>query len=287
MYSWFDYVSVFWAVFWTIKNRNNNFHDVKFIKYLPFKTMYTKSGLHTGGNWWSTAPNTTKKISCKARNSHSEYHSWGYTIHIKECHNEPNRLKSGPVAEASGVGEKLYNHSLSSFRSLKQWLKRNKHGHKYIHVISNNYSYHVSSQMYDGNVLGLDRYILSSFSMSISVYFRTAISLAISDQNYERPAIRDPYHKALINSWLKSCKNCHCCNHISNDPSRVQIRTCYDSSALMVCAKLWSDLIMIFFMWDRHEFLQDFNYEPIHLVRWVSGPTITQSSMTRHCTQQL
>ena len=133
-------------------------------------------------------------------------------------------------------------------------------------VISNYYSYHVSSGMYDGIVVGLDRYILSSFSMSFSVYFRTAISLAISDQNYEKPAIRDPYHKGLINLWLKPCKNCHCCNQILMIPSGHKFAHATTAQLSWDAQNCGLNLLWFFFMLNRLDFLQDSNYELINLL---------------------
>ena len=49
-----------------------------------------------------------------------------------------------------------------------------------------------------------------------------------------------------------SCKKFFCFNHDSHNPVRSQICTCHDSWAVVACAKLWPDLIIIFHVRDSN-----------------------------------
>ena len=51
-------------------------------------------------------------------------------------------------------------------------------------------------------------------------------------------------------------KNSSCSSCDSNDSTRSQICTCHDSSAVMACAKLWTDLISIFYIRAMHTFIR-------------------------------
>ena len=54
-----------------------------------------------------------------------------------------------------------------------------------------------------------------------------------------------PFHKVYMSSQLKSCEKFLCCDSDSDDPNSSQICTCHDSWAVVTCAKLWTDLIII------------------------------------------
>ena len=45
---------------------------------------------------------------------------------------------------------------------------------------------------------------------------------------------------------VENCENLHSFSYDLNDPSRSQNCTCHDSSAVVTCAKLWPDQIIIF-----------------------------------------
>ena len=49
---------------------------------------------------------------------------------------------------------------------------------------------------------------------------------------------------SALSSWLKSCKNYHGCNHVSDDLIILQFCTCHNSWALVACTKFVLDLIM-------------------------------------------
>ena len=42
-----------------------------------------------------------------------------------------------------------------------------------------------------------------------------------------------------------------------------QFRRCHDNLALMACAKLRHDVIIIFFTLEQHAFVQDLAYDPL------------------------
>ena len=55
----------------------------------------------------------------------------------------------------------------------------------------------------------------------------------------------DLFHKQLMNAQLKSCENFPS-NCYSNDPIRSQFCTCHDSLAVMTCAKLQPNWVIVF-----------------------------------------
>ena len=64
-----------------------------------------------------------------------------------------------------------------------------------------------------------------------------------------------------MSSYLKSCENYSSFNEDSEDLVRSQLCTCRDSSAVVTCAKLWSDLLNIL-TFEQH-ILLDVDYELI------------------------
>ena len=59
-------------------------------------------------------------------------------------------------------------------------------------------------------------------------------------------SIAEPFHKGFMSSQLKSCKNSLHYNPDSDNPMSSQICTFHNSSAVVTCAKLWPDRIIIF-----------------------------------------
>ena len=45
---------------------------------------------------------------------------------------------------------------------------------------------------------------------------------------------------------MKSCENCICFNYNLKDQVRPHFSTCHDSTAVVTCAKLWPDLVIIY-----------------------------------------
>ena len=64
---------------------------------------------------------------------------------------------------------------------------------------------------------------------------------------YELPIdIWEPFRKWFPTALLKSCENSWGSNFNSNSPIMPRFCTCYDSWAVMPCAKLWHDWIFSF-----------------------------------------
>ena len=56
-------------------------------------------------------------------------------------------------------------------------------------------------------------------------------------------------HQGFVSSYLKSWHCSFCSNLVTNNSIWSQFCTCHDNQAVMTCAKLWPDLISIFYAW--------------------------------------
>ena len=81
-----------------------------------------------------------------------------------------------------------------------------------------------------------------------------------------------PSHIGSMRSSFKSRENSVSSYFDSNDPITSQFCTCHDSLAVMACAKMWHDCIIIIFL---HKYYIYFNFLWwVHrpFVKWVSHP---------------
>ena len=83
--------------------------------------------------------------------------------------------------------------------------------------------------------------------------------------------ISDSFHNGLMSTWLKPCENYFCLNFHFNYSIQSQICTCHGSSAVVACAKLWPDLIIIRHSWTRCIFTKFGLWVLNFLVKWVPG----------------
>ena len=79
---------------------------------------------------------------------------------------------------------------------------------------------------------------------SFDVFFDLRLNIRLSKQSWGW------WFETLLRPWWRHCNDedspCLDLYHDSNAPSRQQISICHDSWILVTCAKLWSDLNIIF-----------------------------------------
>ena len=73
----------------------------------------------------------------------------------------------------------------------------------------------------------------------------------------------DWFYKQFTGSWSRSCENTHCSFVKNNYQIRSQFCTCYYSSPVMTCAKLWSERV-IGIKINAKSIPTSYSYEPIH-----------------------
>ena len=86
-----------------------------------------------------------------------------------------------------------------------------------------------------------------------------------------------------LSSPSKYCENVFRFNFDLIDTIKLQFCTCHDSSAVMACAKLWTDQIIILWVRPKYFFSQDLAHKPF--VKWapdgghdIGNPSDTQIS---------
>ena len=86
-------------------------------------------------------------------------------------------------------------------------------------------------------------------------------------------------------SWSKSCENSFCSNYNYNNEIRTQICICHDSSAVMICVKLWPDCVIIFFKENRNIYKIWITSSIAHksLVRWLPNDVDLIKQNLLHC----
>ena len=82
-----------------------------------------------------------------------------------------------------------------------------------------------------------------------------------------------PSHKGFMRSSFKSWGNSVSSYFDSNDPIRSQFFTCHDSLAVMACAKMWHDCIIIIFYISAIYIFKILWWVHKPFVKWVSHPS--------------
>ena len=77
--------------------------------------------------------------------------------------------------------------------------------------------------------------------------------------------------QTFMNSYSKSCQNSFCSRFKMIDLISSPLCTCHDSSAVVTCAKLWPDLVIIFHVISTCNFTRFELWAHKLFVRWVSG----------------
>ena len=111
--------------------------------------------------------------------------------------------------------------------------------------------------------------------------WRLQIKIPISQMKSETllrlPISWDQFHKGFISSWFKYCENFFCSSYDYNYQIWSQICTCHGSWAVVTCAKLWPDLIIIFQVKSMCSFSRFGLSVHKPYVKWVTGLS-TQSN---------
>ena len=76
----------------------------------------------------------------------------------------------------------------------------------------------------------------------------------------------DAFYEQFMRSSLKSCENLFCYNFDFDKSIRSQICTCSDNWAVMICANLWPDLIIVFHVRATQIFKRFWLYELITIL---------------------
>ena len=91
--------------------------------------------------------------------------------------------------------------------------------------------------------------------------------------NFIWEAAWGPSHKGFMRLSFKSCENSVSFYLNSNDPIRSQFFTCHNSLAVMACAKLWHDCIIIIFYISVIFIFQILWWAHKPFAKWVSRPS--------------